>query len=876
MRTLYLLDGMNLLFRSYYATAATGSIMRNSQGQATNAVYGFVSAFQQLLQMEFTDLLVAFDAKGPTHRHLKYPEYKGTRKEAPIELLEQIPLVKEYLDAAGVSRYEQETIEADDIIGHMVKFHKAAYDKIVIISNDRDLHQLLEPKVSQMISKKGFSEVEIVTPESMVSALGIRPDQMTDYKALVGDASDNIPGVPGVGDKTAVKLLSDWGTLENVLAHVEELSGKLKEKLIAGTDSAVFSKELATILTDFPNPLGESHPVKPLDYEALSGFYKKMELHGFLRKLEAAKPKVQAPKEGVMIVRENEAIKHLLSSPAAVVFEQFGFNYHVSKPLGFGIATAKNAFYVPYDAFLNSPVLQAFLADPMQEIHTYDAKAFKVRLLWDGYDVNGVAYDLKLASYLVNPVSAKDDFRVASSLFDCHQVDYHEDVYGKGAKASVPDEAIVARHAVAKAKAVAMSRPAALQKLAEYGQLELFKDVELPLTATLANMEYSGIRVDETALDQYGASLSERIAKLDSTIRDLAGVDGLNINSPKQLGVLLFETLKLPYYKKSATAGYSTDASILSQLVNDHPIVRPILEYRQLTKLYGTYYEGLKTALATKGDGKIHTIYQQTVAATGRLSSIEPNLQNIPIRTEEGRELRRLFVSSPQTTLLSCDYSQIELRVLAELGDCTSLKEAFAHDLDIHTHTARLVFQHEAITPDERRQAKAINFGIIYGKTPWGLADDLSISLKQAERFIANYFQSFPEIKAFMDKQILMAQNEGYVETAFKRRRYIPEVKDANYQVRENGKRMAMNAPIQGTAADLLKIAMVKIDRSFQTANLKSKLLLQIHDELVVEVASGEEELAHRLVKDGLEHASPFTVPLKVEGGFGNSLYEVK
>jgi DNA polymerase-1 len=867
---------MNLLFRSYYATAASGSIMRNSQGQATNAVYGFVSAFQQLLQMEFTDLLVAFDAKGPTHRHLKFPEYKGTRKEAPIELLDQIPLVKDYLDAAGVSRYEQETMEADDIIGHMVKFHKHAYDKIVIISNDRDLHQLLDSKVSQMISKKGFTEVEIVTPESMMTNLGIRPDQMTDYKALVGDASDNIPGVKGIGDKTAVKLLEEWGTLENLLAHVEALTGKLQEKLIAGKESAMFSKELATILTDFPNPLGESHPVKPLDYEALSGFYKKMELHGFLRKLEAAKPKVQALTEEVLVLRDDEAIKRSLSSPAAVVFEHYGFNYHVSKPLGFGIATAKMAFFVPYDAFRHSPALQAFLKDPMQDISTYDAKAFKVRLLWDGYDVNGVTYDLKLASYLVNPVSAKDDFRVASSLFECHQVDYDEDVYGKGAKASVPSEIAVARHAVNKAKAIAQSRSVAIQKLVEYGQLSLFTDVELPLTQTLANMEFAGISVDETALDQYGASLSERIAKLDQTIRELSGVEGININSPKQLGILLFETLKLPYYKKSAAGGYSTDAAILTQLVNDHPIIRPILEYRQLTKLFGTYYEGLKTALATKGDGKIHTIYQQTVAATGRLSSIEPNLQNIPIRTEEGRELRRLFVAAPSTKLLSCDYSQIELRVLAELGDCTSLKEAFANDLDIHTHTARLVFQHENITPDERRQAKAINFGIIYGKTPWGLADDLGISLKQAERFIANYFASFPEIKSFMDKQIQMAQTEGYVETAFKRRRYIPEVKDANYQVRENGKRMAMNAPIQGTAADLLKIAMVKIDQSFQTAKLKSKLLLQIHDELVVEVAAGEEEQAHRLVKDGLEHAAPFSVVLKVEGGFGNSLYEVK
>jgi len=875
MKKLLVIDGMNLLFRSYYATSTSGTLMKNQLGQTTNAVFGFVSAFQQILQMDFTDILVAFDSKGPTHRHLMFEEYKGTRKEPPVELIEQIPYIKDYLDAQGIPRYEQSGFEADDIVGYMIKHRIDEYDAIEVLSNDRDLFQLLNPKVKQIISKKGLKEVEEYTPESLYERLGIHPHQMTDFKGLVGDVSDNIPGVPGIGEKTAVKLLQEYGSLEKVLEHKESLAGKLKERLITYEEQAKFSKVLATIVVDFDNEIPKNLAKRDVIHEQLRNFYQTMELHTFLRKLEIAKPKVVANDSKAIFIHRTEDIVIPKKGPITVYLELFGENYHIAKPIGLGMQMDQKLYYIPFSIFEQSLTLQELLKNPKIEKYTYDYKAQKVALLWLGYDFEGVVFDLKLASYIVNPNSTKDDFRVVCSAFDYHDVAYDEEIFGKGAKKAIPDSIdILANHITSKVRAIHSLQPVLTQKHRENNQTQLYQEMELPLSRSLAFMEKEGISVDETVLDELGTSLASRISEIEKQIYHHAE-EPFNINSPKQLGIILFEKLNLPYYKKNKS-GYSTDISVLNQLVGFHPIISPIIEYRSLTKLYSTYYEGLKNALRLKEDGKIHTIYQQMVAQTGRLSSIEPNLQNIPIRTEEGRELRKIFISKPGHQLYSVDYSQIELRVLAEMADCQGLKEAFVHNQDVHVHTAKKIFQEETITDAKRRQAKAINFGIIYGKTPWGLSEDLQIPLKQAEQFIQQYFQTFPEIKTFMDLQIKLAQEQGYVETLFHRRRYIPEVQDANYQVREFGKRMAMNAPIQGTAADLLKMAMVQIQKAIETTPFQSKLLLQIHDELVFDVLQEERDAFETMVMYHLSHVTPFSVPLVAQGGFGNNLYEVK
>ncbi len=877
MKKLLLIDGNNLLFRSYFATAAMGNLMKNSQGVYTNAVYGFASTIQQLLKMDYTHILVAWDPKGPTHRHVEFAEYKGTRPDVPAELIAQMPIVREYLDAANVARYEQDLYEADDIIGYCATHFRSDFDQIEIFSNDHDLMQLLSENVSQTISKKGLSEIEVYTPVSMKEKLGIGPSQIPDYKGMVGDASDNIPGIPGIGDKTAVKLLNEFGTLENILDHVESISGKLKEKIAANVDVARFSKRLATIVTDFPNTLTvDMCRFRGPDSEALRAFMQKMEFHSLLKKIEIDRPKPAPEPSAFRVLSSFAEIAHLIDGPSAVCIETFGSNYHTSTILGFGFANAAGSFFVDFETFKNTPSLVAWMADASIAKDTYDLKQMKVALKWAGFEAAGFRFDLMLASYLTNPNLTRDDFRSVVANFGCDHVAYDEEVFGKGAKYALPEDAdVYRRHAADKAVAVRDLKAKILAVNASYEQTDLLEKIEIPLAETLAEMEFAGIKVDLEALEAFGADLSSRAATLEREIYGLAGEE-FNINSTKQLGTILFEKLALPYYKKTKS-GYSTDASVLDQLVGFHPIVGKITDYRSATKLHSTYYEGLRAATQVKNDGRVHTIYKQTLTQTGRLSSIEPNLQNIPVRTEEGKELRRIFVPSDAGSLLySCDYSQIELRVLAEMAQVRNMIEAFDRGEDIHAHTARLVFNKQDISTDERRQAKAVNFGLIYGKTTWGLAEDLKISPKQAEAFIADYFAKLPEIKTYMNAAIEDARTKGFVTTLFKRRRYIPEVNADNYMVRENGKRMAMNAPIQGTAADILKIAMVKIRAEFRRRGLKSRIILQIHDELVFDVPKTEQEIVAKIVVDRMEHAVDFAVPLKVEGDFGKNLYEVK
>ena len=876
MKKLLLVDGNNLLFRSYYATAAMGNLMQNSMGVYTNGVFGFVSTIQSLLNRDFTHILVAFDCKGKTFRHEQFPEYKGTRKETPQELIMQMPLVREYLDAAGVPRYEQDHFEADDIIGYCATALSPDFDAIEIFSNDHDLLQLLSPKVTQIISKKGLSEVEVFTPDSMREKLGFGPEQMPDYKGLVGDASDNIPGVPGIGDKTAVKLLAEYGTLENVLLHAEDLKGKLQEKIVAHQEQARFSKEMATIIRDFPNEIrSEALAFHGSDSDTLRAFLQKMEFRAILRSLELARPKAAQSEEPVFrTVTSESMLTSVLHGPASLHLELFGPNYHTAQKLGFGLVNAQGRFFIDYDWGCQSSRFRDWLKDPSAVKDVYDLKQMKVALLWDGVEIQGVGFDLLLAAYLLNPNETQTDFRGIATVYRLDSVPFDEEVYGRGAKYALPkDPEAVKIHAVRKAAAIAELKPVLLAKIEEYGQTRLLNEVEIPLAGTLAAMEYSGISLDEPALDQFGNGLAVRIEALEKKIYAAAGEE-FNVNSPKQLGVILFEKLNLPYYKKSKE-GYSTDVKVLEQIAGFHPIVDMVMEHRTAKKLYSTYYEGLKTALAMKKDGKVHTIYKQTVAQTGRLSSIEPNLQNIPVRTEEGKEIRRIFVAEPNSLLYSCDYSQIELRVLAEMADVEPLIEAFRRGEDIHAHTAKLILGKSEVTPEERRAAKAVNFGIIYGKTAWGLSEDLKISPKQAETFIANYFAQFPGIKAFMDRQIEEAKTQGYVRTILNRRRYIPEVSADHYMTREFGKRMAMNAPIQGSAADILKVAMVRIASEIARRGLRTQILLQIHDELVFSVPDSEKTVIESLVREQMEQAVPFRVPLRIAGSFGKNLFEV-
>lgn len=875
MKKLMLIDGNNLLFRSYYATAAMGDLMQNSQGVYTNAVYGFVSTIQTLLSRDFTHILVAFDCKGKTFRHEKLEDYKGTRKETPAELIQQMPLVREYLDSVGVSRYEQDRYEADDIIGFCTKHFIDDFDAIEIYSNDHDMMQLLAPKISQVISKKGLSEIEIYTADNIVEKLGFRADQMVDYKGLIGDPSDNIPGIPGVGDKTAVKLLSEYQTLDNVLEHVSELKGKLQEKVSTYREQALFSREMATILRDFPNELtSEKTEYKGYDLNTLRAFLQKMEFRSILQKIEIAQPKKEISGSDFQEINTEAELKRILTPSASLHLEVFGANYHTAQPLGFGLVNNLGKFFLDYSWVKKSVAFQNWLKNPDIKKDVYDLKAAKVVLLWDGFDLQGSNFDLLLAAYLLNSNLSKEDFRTVISTFGSDRVSYDEVIYQKGAKLSIPDDMnLIRRHAVNKAIAISELKASVLEEIAKNNQTSLLFDVEMPLANTLAEMEYQGIAIDEKALRDFGEGLSTRIQDLEKNINELAGEE-FNINSPKQLGVILFEKLQLPYFKKTKS-GYSTDASVLDQLRGFHPIIEKIMEYRTLTKLYSTYYEGLSAALQIKNDGKVHTIYKQTITQTGRLSSIEPNLQNIPVRTEEGKEIRKIFVSGPNDSLYSCDYSQIELRVLAELAKVKALIEAFQQGEDIHSHTAKLIFHKDEVTPNERRSAKAINFGIIYGKTAWGLSEDLKISPKQAEHFIADYFDKFPEIKVFMDQQINDAKTLGYVTTVLNRRRYIPEVNADNHMTREFGKRMAMNAPIQGSAADILKVAMVQIQSELKKRHLQTKLLLQIHDELVFLVPDSEKAEIEQLVKDKMEHALPFQVPLTVDCSFGKNLFEV-
>lgn len=870
MKKLLLIDGSNVMFRAYYATAYSGNLMQNSQGEYTNAIFGLANMFNAIIKEEFTHVLVAFDKGKKTFRHLEFEDYKAKRTAMPEEFVQQLPYVTEIIDKLGFFQYEEEALEADDIIGSMVEKYYDDFDEIEIISNDKDLFQLLNHKVTIRQSKRGVQPERSYTVDDLYNDYQLAPYQIPDLKGLMGDASDNIPGIPGVGEKTALKLLHDYGTIEEVLKNLNELKGKLKERVSEYGKQALFCKRLATIIKQDPLEAITLDKIKyhGVKTDDLIEFYQRMDFHSLIKRLDTP---VETKEESFKIIKEEDELKKVLTKDGVLLLESYGDNYHKATHLGFVYMNDQVSCFIPYQEAIQSDAFKAYLTSEHKK-DTFDLKRLYVSLRHAGLTINHVEFDLLLAAYVLNPLNTKEDFKVIVSNFDYQDVPYYEEVYGKGAKSMVPESDTYIQYALKKAQAVKSLKPTLNQMIDEQGQKALLYEIEMPLATTLGNMEYEGIKVDQEALKELDAYLNEELESLTTSIHEDAG-ESFNIASPKQLGVILFEKLGLPSYKKSKT-GYSTNVDVLNKLKNRHPIIEKIMLYRTLSKLQSTYVKGLSDAIFE--DGKIHTIYKQAFTQTGRLSSIEPNLQNIPIRTERGREIRKVFIPLEGDTLLASDYSQIELRVLAHMAKEENLIKAFKEDLDIHTITAKEIFEKDAITSSDRRIAKAVNFGIIYGQSAWGLSDELSISRDDAEKFIDRYYKRFSGIAGFMDHVIETAKNEGFVTTILNRRRYIPEMHSKIYAQREVGKRTAMNAPIQGSAADIIKIAMINIEHAMNEKDLKSKLILQVHDELVFNVKEDELDVMKQLVKETMEEAIDLMVPLKVNLEVGANLNDAK
>ncbi len=872
MKKITLIDGNSIMFRAYYATAYPGAkIMQSSSGVFTNAVFAFAGMFDKILEIEHTDVLVAFDTAEPTKRHLEYEGYKAGRQKMPEELGQQIPLVYKYVDLNGVVRYSKGGYEADDIIGTIAKLASDKGYHVNIYSSDKDMLQLVDQNVTVNLLKKGMQEVHEFTPEKLVEVYGLTHEQMIDMKALMGDPSDNIPGIPGVGEKTAIKLLQQYDTLENILAHKNEIKGKLGEKISDGEASAIMSKKLVTIdrYADIDVHL-ENIKREPVKSKELIGFLQELDFHVLVKRIEEP---VEIEAWDYKVITSEHELDKVLKPKMAVFIELSDYNYHKADLWGIGLSDGKHHYYLSPDFALSSIGFQTFLSDPKIEKYTYDYKSAKVFLMWHQGNLEGVSFDLLLAAYLLNSHIGKEEFKRIAATFNYEDVLYEEQVYGKGAKKGLPeDESVYQKHIVSKAKATFMLKDQLLKDLKDQEQLPLFTDIELPLSDVLAEMEYRGLNVDQEELKHQGEALQNRIDDIEQEIQSLAG-ETFKVSSPKQLGEILFEKLALPNGKKTKT-GYSTNADVLNRLKDKHPIIPLILEFRQLSKLYSTYIVGIEQNIFE--DGKVHTIYNQALTTTGRLSSLDPNLQNIPIRTEEGRQIRKLFVAEKERKFLGADYSQIELRVLASMANVKQLIDAFEHHEDIHTKTAKAIFHVDDVDSDMRRAAKAVNFGIIYGIGAWSLSEDINVSPKEAQYFIDSYLEVYPEIKTYMEDIVKFAYDHTYVETIMKRRRYIPELQSSVFTQRAFGERTALNAPIQGSAADILKKAMIDLYRYLKHNHKQSKLLLQVHDELILEVPESELKEMEEIVPKMMANAVTLKVELESSCDVGKTWYDLK
>ena len=854
MKKIILVDGNNLLFRSYYATAYSGNLMKNSKGFPTNGLYGLVNMLNKIIKEENPKyMLVAFD-KGKTFRHDKYKEYKDGRIKTPEDLLMQFKVAKELVPLMGIKCFEIDNYEADDIIGTYSKIisNDDKYEGL-IVSSDKDLLQLINFNITVKLLKS--KDYIMMDENTFKETYGLDPIKMIDLKGLMGDSSDNIPGVKGIGEKTALKLLQKYNSLEGIYENIDDITGSTKQKLIDGKESAIMSKDIATIYKDVPVTYKLSDLIYNGEQEGLKNMYEELEFYSFLKK----EKKIEVKKDIKPIVLDSlENVK--FKEKIGVFIEINNTNYHKGEILGIGIYDGENGYFIKKD-LIKDLNLEGY------EKYTYDVKKNIVSLNKLGIKFDNCTFDLMIAGYILN-YNVKDDISYLASELNYNFTPYDVLIKNKDI------DKIIETEVVLKAKFIYEVKEKLIEDMKEEKSYDLFNDIEMKIAYVLSSMEIEGIRVNENELSKMGEKLNEKIEKLTKEIYDLAEVE-FNIQSPKQLADILFNKLSIPYPKKNPKS-YSTSRDILDKIKEFHPIVDKIIDYRTLTKLYNTYIVGIKSEI--KEDGKLHTIYTQTLTRTGRLSSIEPNLQNIPIRYEEGKLIRKAFVPEENAVLISSDYSQIELRIFAHMSNEEKMIEAFNSDVDIHTKTAMEIFHvnKEDVTKNMRRDAKAVNFGILYGISSFGLSEDIGTSVKTAKEFMDNYLSAFPKIKEYQKKVVEDAYKNGYVLTIMNRKRKIEELNNTNYIIRNQGERIAENTPIQGSAADILKKAMIDIYEEFEKNNLKSKMILQIHDELIFNVYENEKNEVKSIIKDKMENVYKLNVPLIVDIEEGKNWYDAK
>ena len=879
-----IIDGSSLFFRAFYALP----LLKTKRGLYTNAIYGFVMMVENAIEkINPSHVAVCFDMKGKTFRLEIYKDYKGTRQKTPNELEQQWPLVRDILGHMNIKILESPVYEADDIAGTLAKLGSEEGFENYLLTGDKDYFQLVNDKTKVLFTRKGITDMDIITVEKIEEDYGIEPLEFIELKALMGDSSDNIPGIYGIGEKTGLKLVRQFHTLENLYDNIDDVSGKkLKEKLVDGKMAAFMSKKLGTIVRDVP--IEESlDDLKKLDYdyEKLSELYREFEFNSMLDRLpeEYRKEEVEEISQDnfeFVEIKDLKEIEKEIKDKKSFAFKFItdGKIYEDVKPIYLAIKVKDtDVKIISYDD-IDFDFLKDLMEDEGIEKLGYSLKEDIIILMDQEIDIKNYSHDVEIAEYLLN--STKSDYdinKISMEYFKNGYLDL-EDLLGKGAKKKAYadlDKEDLFKYFAFVLNTIYRLENIQKEKIEEEEMTSLYQDMELPLVEVLASMEYVGINTDESVLDEIDEQIIEKLKNLEEEIYGEAGEE-FNINSPKQLGIILFEKMDFPVIKKTKT-GYSTSADVLEKLRGKGEIIDKILDYRKFSKLKSTYIDGLKSVI-NKKTKRIHSRFMQTVTATGRISSTDPNLQNIPIKTEEGRLIRKAFLASEGGVLVDADYSQIELRVLAALSDDKEMLDAFKHGLDIHRKTASEVFHvdYDDVNDLQRSEAKAVNFGIVYGISDYGLSQNLNIPRKAAKEYIDNYLGHFVGIKDYMSEEIKNGKDKGYVETIFKRRRYIPELNAKNFNIRSFGERIALNTPIQGSAADIIKIAMVKVYNELKKRNLKSKLIIQIHDELVVDTAEDELEEVKELMKDLMENSVDLNVKLSVDMNTGKNLYESK